>query len=162
MYVYRRMVFYSCTELFFFSFYAVKLKRQISQPISFWNGCCPVWTGQWSKPYWNSPPPLLILPFAVPPWPLHSRGCHGQWQHSVRFKSTFPFPPLWLWEQPLSALHHASLGADLASLEYLKDEDSGVVILLNISSVIPALSWGKFSHAIQVRIRGLSFAGGTC
>lgn len=62
----------------------------------------------------------------------------------------------------LSALHHASLDADLASLEYLKDEDSGVVILLNISSVIPALSWGKFSHAIQVRIRGFSFAGGKC
>lgn len=39
--------------IYFLFIYAVELKRQISQHISFWNGCCPVWTGQWSKPYWN-------------------------------------------------------------------------------------------------------------
>lgn len=151
----------------FFSFYAVELKRQISQQISFWDGCCPGWVGQWSRPCWNAhlfqsaftAHPLFCHPSLTPaamelPWAVAVTAVS-----EVQIHSSLP-TTLALMAAKLSALHHCNLDADLASPKYVKDEDSGAVVVLSISSVVPALGRGNFSCAILLRIRGFSFAEG--
>lgn len=48
------------------------------------------------------------------------------------------------------------MNADLASVKYVEDEDSALVLLLNISSIVPALGGGKLSFTLLLGIRRFS------
>lgn len=74
----------------------------------------------------SSPPPLLILPFAVPPWPPASMGlpCAVAVAEFSEVQVHISLPtPLGLAAAD-SASHHCNLDADLASPKYMTDEDT--------------------------------------
>lgn len=102
MYIYRHMVLCSCTKLIFFFIlcsWVEKTNISTDKLLNWLLSCLNRTVIQTMLKY--SPLPvhlhcssslLLSLLDPLQPW-----GCCGQWQNSVSFRSTFPFPPLWVW-----------------------------------------------------------------